>query len=153
MNVIWLSHYLNTKHQNELILMCWLWCLSTDFLFLSFGDSSTSIYLITFNRWHIHVYAGNNPQTKCAINHFCLSLHGVITLLGFCRRYGVHYRLLSICVGSFTCPGIDVRYKGPRFLVSSDRPYLYCIPTTSFLYVHWPGSNALTDPFRIVSQA
>jgi hypothetical protein len=27
-----------------------------------------------------------------------LSLHGVLTLLGFCWRYGVHYRLLSTCV-------------------------------------------------------
>jgi hypothetical protein len=41
-----------------------------------------------------------------------VSLHGVVALLDFCRRYGVHYRLLSSCVGSFACPGIDTPVQG-----------------------------------------
>jgi hypothetical protein len=41
-----------------------------------------------------------------------ISLQGVVTLLGFCRRHGVHYRLLSTCVGSFTCPDIDAQVQG-----------------------------------------
>jgi hypothetical protein len=115
------------------------------------------------------------------VSYHYISLHGVVTLLDFCRRYGVDYRLLSTCVGSFTCPGIDapvqgttvwsplqatvhlcgifflprhktLRYKGPRVLVSSDRPSLYSL-IHKFLYVPWPGSNPLTDPFRIVCQA
>jgi hypothetical protein len=44
-------------------------------------------------------------------------------------------------------------YKGPWFLVSSDRPALYSQLIHKFFYVPWPGSNPLTDPFRIVSQA
>jgi hypothetical protein len=45
--------------------------------------------------------------------------------VGFLPEVGVHYRLLSTCVGSFACPGIDTPVQGPRFLVSSDRPSLY----------------------------
>jgi hypothetical protein len=41
---------------------------------------------------------------------------GIVTLsclLDFYRRYGVHYRLLSTCVGSFACPaGIDTQVQG-----------------------------------------
>jgi len=32
--------------------------------------------------------------------------------MDFRRRYGVHYRLQSTCVGSFTCPGIDTQVQG-----------------------------------------
>jgi hypothetical protein len=46
------------------------------------------------------------------ISYRHISLHGVVTLLGFCRRYGGHYRLLSTCVGSFTCPGVDAPVQG-----------------------------------------
>jgi hypothetical protein len=42
---------------------------------------------------------------------YYISLHGVVTL-GYCQRYGVHYRLLSTCVGSFICPGIDTQVQG-----------------------------------------
>ena len=35
-----------------------------------------------------------------------------VTLMDFRRRYGVHYRLQSTCVGSFTCPGIDTQVQG-----------------------------------------
>jgi hypothetical protein len=35
-----------------------------------------------------------------------------LTLLDFCPMYGVHYMLLSTCVGSFACPGIDTRVQG-----------------------------------------
>jgi hypothetical protein len=35
------------------------------------------------------------------------------------------------------CIDIDTQYKGPRCLVSSDRPSFY----SQHLYVPWPGSN------------
>jgi hypothetical protein len=54
-----------------------------------------------------------------------ISLHGVVTLLGFCRRYEVHYRLL----GSFTCHGIDVQVQG-TMVFSLIRQTLFV--TTSF---------------------
>jgi hypothetical protein len=62
---------------------------------------------------------------------------------------GITDRLLSTCVGSFACPGIR-RYKGSRFLVSSDRPS--CIHNF-FVCALAAGSNPCTDPSRIVSQA
>jgi hypothetical protein len=69
----------------------------------------------------------------------------IVNLLDFCRRYWVHYRLLSTC-GIFCLP----RYKGPRFLVSSDRPSFYS--QLMYMCVPWPGSNLQVNPFRIVSQ-
>jgi hypothetical protein len=45
------------------------------------------------------------------VNHYpILSANAILyhyTALDFCRRYGVHYKLLSTCVGSYACPGID----------------------------------------------
>jgi hypothetical protein len=55
-----------------------------------------------------------------------ISLHGVVTLLGFYWRCVVH--------------------------LSSDIPSLYSQLIQRFLYVPWPGSNPLPGPFRIVSQ-
>jgi hypothetical protein len=41
-----------------------------------------------------------------------------------------------------------LRYKGPRFLVSSDRPSLYLQLIHNLLDVSWPGSNPRTDPIK-----
>ena len=43
--------------------------------------------------------------------HFGFRVH-----LDLCRRYGVHCRLQSTCVGSFTCPGIDTQVQGTTAL-------------------------------------
>jgi hypothetical protein len=59
--------------------------------------------------WRFRIFFA--METPC-LSSSSSSLHGVVTLLGFCRRSGVHYRLLSTCVGSFTCPGIDAQVQG-----------------------------------------
>jgi hypothetical protein len=56
-----------------------------------------------------------------------------MTLLGFCQRYGVHYRLLSTCVGSFTCPGIDALVQGTT-VFSLVRQTLFVLTTYSTYY-------------------
>jgi hypothetical protein len=38
--------------------------------------------------------------------------HYTVSLLDFCRMYGVHKRLLSTCVGYFAYPGIDTQVQG-----------------------------------------
>jgi hypothetical protein len=45
--------------------------------------------------------------------------------------YGVHYRLLSTCVASFAPLAYTLRYKGPWFLVSSDKSCLHSQLCTS----------------------
>jgi hypothetical protein len=51
-----------------------------------------------------------------------ISLHDVETVFEFLPKVDVHHRLLSTCVGSFGCPGIDNQVnKG----VSSNIPSLY----------------------------
>jgi hypothetical protein len=88
------------------------------------------------------------PEPPYHIIHV-ISLHCVVTLLGFCQRYGVHYRLLSTCVGSFTCPGIGAQVQGTT-VFSLIRQTLFVLTIySSFLYVPWPGSNPLTDPISI----
>jgi hypothetical protein len=71
---------------------------------------------------------------KCNVQAFSshiISLHGIeITLLFFCRRYGVHYRLLATCVGSFTCPGIDALVQGVT-VFSLIRQTLFVLTTYS----------------------
>jgi hypothetical protein len=50
-----------------------------------------------------------------------ISLHGVVILLGFGRgevHYEVHYRLMSTCEGSFTCPGIAAQVQGTTVFLS-----------------------------------
>jgi hypothetical protein len=59
-----------------------------------------------------------------------ISLHGIVTLLGFCRRCGVHYRLMSTCVRSFTCPGIDAQVQGTT-VFSLIRQTLFVLTTYS----------------------
>jgi hypothetical protein len=54
----------------------------------------------------------NDSQNRHCFTDIISYHHGVVTLLGFCRRYGVHYTLLSTCVGYFTCPGIDTQVQG-----------------------------------------
>jgi hypothetical protein len=51
------------------------------------------------------------------------SLHGAVTLLGFCRRYGVHYRLLSTCVGYFTCHVAWTLVQGTMVFSSPEGPW------------------------------
>jgi hypothetical protein len=75
-----------------------------------------------------------------------ISLHGAVTLLDFCRRHRVHYRLLSTYVGSFACPGIDTRVQGTT-VFSLIQQILFVFTT---VYVPWPGLNPHTDPSRIV---
>jgi hypothetical protein len=68
-----------------------------------------------------------------------ISLHSVVTLLGFCRRYGVHYRLLSTCVGSFTCPGIDAQVQGTSFSSHPTDPL--CIHLFTSFFCMCPGRD------------
>jgi hypothetical protein len=56
-----------------------------------------------------------------------------VTLLDFCQRYGVHYRLLSTCVGSFACPDIDTQVQGTmvfsnKYILISSHVSLWTIP-------------------------
>ena len=59
------------------------------------------------------------------------------TLLDFCRRYGVHYRLQSTCVGSFTCPGTDTQVQGTTASSPIRRTLLVFVRCTC----PGPGSN------------
>jgi hypothetical protein len=74
------------------------------------------------------------------------SLHGVVTLLGFCRRYGVHYKLLSTCVGSFTRPGIDAQVQGTT-VFSLIRQDTLCIHNLFTSFCMCPGRDRTLDPF------
>jgi hypothetical protein len=56
-----------------------------------------------------HFHSADDDAWRLAL---LISLHSVVTLLDFCRRYGVHYTLLSPCVGYFACPGIDTPVQG-----------------------------------------
>jgi hypothetical protein len=81
------------------------------------------VWRIVRGSLNIHVY--DVSHFIYIIWYHIISLHGVVTLLDVCRRDGVHYRLLSTCVGCIACPGIDhVDTQGQQFLVSSDRPSL-----------------------------
>jgi hypothetical protein len=87
-------------------------CLKVKSLYLKSGlyDFLVPFYhrIIRIRRWH-------EP-----------SLHGVITLLDFCWRYEVQYRLLTVHLcGIFCLSRHLVPVQGPRFLVSCDRPSLY----------------------------
>jgi hypothetical protein len=65
-----------------------------------------------------------------------ISLHGVVTLLDCCRRYRVHYRLLSTCVGSFTCPDIDSQVRGTT-VFSLIRQTLFVCALAVIEPTHW----------------
>jgi hypothetical protein len=70
---------------------------------------------------------------------YIISLHGVITL--FCRNYGVQYRLLSTCVGSFACPGIDTRVQGTTVW----SPLQATVHLCGIFYLPWHRHSSTMD--------
>jgi hypothetical protein len=96
------------------------------FFLISDFDDKDFVKLITEYLSNLHVQASPDKLMNVSMNsnlcpNFCnlqVNFHYHYTA-SFCQRYGVHYRLLSTCVGSFACPGIDTRVQGPRFLFTS----------------------------------
>jgi hypothetical protein len=123
---VYINHFLVDMHQRQLIRLAFLFlflitCTSQNYM----GSKSNILCYALLTRQERATFASDSRMWRASgvnlahimqmlrakLAYDVLHVARVVTLLGFYRRYGVNYRLLSTCVGSFTCPGIDTRRR------------------------------------------